>query len=471
MSQTKAVSIDLQRLRRVHLVGIGGMHMSAIAGILLARGIAVSGSDIAPSPYTARLQREGATVYQGHDAANLGEADLVVATIAARESNPEIVAARQRGIPFAIRAEMVAALMEGHTTVCIAGTHGKTTTSSLLAYALTTAGRSPTYLLGGDSVDLGRNAAPGTGKEIVVEADEYAEAFLHYAPDLALITNVEVDHLDYYGTEARVVGAFCAFMQRVRPGGTIVACNDSPRLRALVQTRRCVVGEVAIQSYAIDSDADWTARIDGVGDRQSFTVRRFGHPFGRFTSPLAGRHNTANCLGAIAVMAALGLSLAQMQRAIAECHGARRRFERVGEHGGILVMDDYAHHPTEIAATIAAARERFPGRRLVVVFQPHTFSRSGYLLSEFRGCFAGADVVLLLQTYAARESADAGIDAYGLAAAISQPVPVTVDGPAEAVRFLNGEVRAGDVVFTMGAGNVDATGRAFLAALKQVRQS
>jgi UDP-N-acetylmuramate--alanine ligase len=443
------------------------MHMSAIGSILLARGVRVTGSDIASTAFTERLKAEGATIHQGHDAAYLDDPDLVVATVAAKESNPELAAARERGIPIVIRAEMVAALMQGLRAVCVAGTHGKTTTSSLLAFALRRAGRDPTYLLGGDSVDLGRNAAPGGGAEIVVEADEYAEAFLHYTPDLAVVTNVEVDHLDYYGTEQRLVGAFREFLARVRPGGLIVACADSPRLRTLIDGDAAAhTGITArIARYALDRDAGWTARVDEGGETQRFTVAHEGRSFGSFSTPLAGRHNVANCLGAIAALHALDVEREQIVDAIAGFHGARRRFERVGEQRGIIVMDDYAHHPTEIAATIAAARERFAGRRLVVVFQPHTYSRTSYLLEGFRDCFAGADLLLLLQTYAARETAEAGLDATELAASLEQKPPVAADEKG-AVAWLLDRCRAGDLVMTMGAGTVDAVGRALLEALQ-----
>lgn len=458
--------IDLSHLRRVHLVGIGGMHMSAIASILLSRGVTVTGSDIAPSRFTARLEQEGATVYEGHDAAHLGDPDLVVATVAAKETNPEILAARDRNIPLVIRAEMVAALMQGRTAVCVAGTHGKTTTSSLLAFALRAAGRDPTYLLGGDAVDLGRNAAPGDGPEIVVEADEYAEAFLHYQPDVAVVTNLEIDHLDYYHTEERLIAAFAAFMARVRPEGTLITGVDSERLRGLVEkngrTKRPQIG-ARVQTYALDREADWTARIERTGAEQTFSVSCAGSPFGAFTTPLAGRHNVSNCLGAIAALHALGVGLGGMQGAIAGFHGARRRFELVGDVNGVRVMDDYAHHPTEVAVNIAAARDRFPGRRLVIVFQPHTFSRTSYLLDEFRTCFAGADLLLLLQTYAARETAAAGLDAEQLADAIS-PRPVVANDQDEAVAWLQANTAPGDVVMTMGAGSVDGVGRAFLEA-------
>jgi len=341
--------IDLKKLRRVHLVGIGGMHMSAIASILLARGIEVRGSDIAPSRFTERLERAGATVFPFHASDNLGQADLVVTTVAAKDSNPELQAARARGIPVVIRAEMVAALMQDRTAVCVAGTHGKTTTSSLLAYALRQAGRSPTYLLGGDSVDLGDNAAPGTGPEIVVEADEYAEAFLQYEPDVAVITNVEVDHLDYYKTERRLVDAFGAFLARVKPAGTIVACTDSPRLRGLVGSPPAAHPITAqVQTYALDTPADWTARIEESGAVHRFTVFHGGRVFDSYTTPLAGKHNVANCLGAIGALHVLGVRRPNIAAAIAGFHGARRRFEHVGVRDGVTVIYDYAPQPTEI---------------------------------------------------------------------------------------------------------------------------
>lgn len=455
-------SVDLARVRRVHLVGIGGMHMSAIASILLARGVQVTGSDITPSRYTERLEREGATVYRGHAAENVGDAELVVTTVAAKSENPELAAARARGIPILIRAEMVAALMQGRTAVCVAGTHGKTTTSGLLAYALVQAGRDPAYLLGGDAVDLGRNAAPGKGAEIVVEADEYAEAFLHYAPDVTIVTNVEVDHLDYYGTAERIERAFRQFIERVKPGGRLFVCADSPRLLAVLNTARPAA---RVETYALDAEADWTARVEPAGAEQRLLVAHGSEVFGGFTTPLAGRHMATNCLGAVAALDALGLSCEQIGAALAGFHGARRRFELVAEAGGVTVMDDYAHHPTEIAATLAAARQRFAGRRLVAVFQPHTFSRTQYLLDEFRGCFAGADLLLLLPTYAARETAEAGLDAAALAAAVARPAPQIVASAEDAVRRLVEQTRAGDVVITLGAGTVDGVGRAFTEAL------
>ncbi len=470
MTSRASSAIDLASLKRVHLVGIGGMHMSAIASILLSRGVAVSGSDIAPSRYTERLEQDGAIVYRGHDARNLGNPDLVVATVAAKETNPEIVSARERGIPLVIRAEMVAALMQGLTALCVAGTHGKTTTSSLLAYALSRAGREPTYLLGGDAVELGRNAASGAGPEIVVEADEYAEAFLHYAPDIAVITNVEVDHLDYYRTEQRLLTAFGRFMAQVKPSGRLIVCSDSERLDTLAAAG-VREGSIAapVESYALARGADWNAAITRTGQEQAFSVTHRERTYGEFVTPLAGRHNVSNCLGAIAALDALGVEYNAVRSAIAGFHGARRRFEFVGETGAITVMDDYAHHPTEIAVNVSAFHERFPGRRLVLVFQPHTFSRTSYLLDEFRACFSDVDLLLLLQTFAARETAEDGMDATQLAGVL-EPVPEVAANEPAAVEWLLRNTRPGDVVATMGAGTVDAVGRGFLRAAGAVQR-
>ncbi len=458
-------------MRQVHLVGIGGMHMSAIAQLLLADGVRVTGSDQQDSEMTRRLTSMGATVYHGHAAAQVGDADLIVMTAAVRPDNPEISAARDRGIPVILRAEMVARLMQGRLGVAIAGTHGKTTTSSLVAWMLARAGRSPTYLLGGDAIDLGANAAAGAGPEIVVEADEYAGAFLEYRPQVAAITNVEWDHPDYYPTPDAIVAAFRGFLERVVPGGTVIACLDSPLLAELAQHPY----PAAVQGYrvvgagrhALPTDAEWVALDDGVtavGGR-TFAVMRNGAPFGRFESSRPGRYNVANATAAIATGAALGLSAEQMAGAVRSFRGARRRFERIGEASGVVVMDDYAHHPTEVRASLAAAREHFPGRRIVLLFQPHTYSRTLALREEFRDCFSGADVLYLLATYAARETADAGMDAAQLAKEIHHPQVRYVASHPHAVESLSGDVRPGDVVFTMGAGDVNRAGPALLAEL------
>ena len=461
-------TIDLARARHAHLVGIGGMHMSAIAALLLARGVRVSGSDIQPSPYTERLARQGATVYIGHDAAQVGDADLVVATVAIKDGNPEIEAARARGLPLLIRAEMVAALLQGKTAVCIAGTHGKTTTSSLVTHGLAVAGRAPSYLLGADALDLGGNAAPGDGPEIVVEADEYADAFLHYTPDLALVTNIDTDHLDYFGSDAAIDRSFTTFLQRVRPSGRIVGCLDSARLRTILYPDGAPNPALAAppEGYALDGAnavlAAWTAEVVSTAPEHLFVVRRKGSVFGEFVTLLPGRHNVSNSLGAIAALTALDVPLAAQQQAIASFHGAKRRFELLGERDGVLVIDDYAHNAAKVAAALSAARERYPDRRLVAVFQPHTYSRTAYLFDRFRAAFADADALLLLPTYAARETPEAGLDAAALARAIERPRAAYAESYEDAVTWLQAHTRPGDLVLTLGAGTIDTVARAFL---------
>lgn len=459
--------------RRVHLVGIGGMHMSAIAQVLLSAGVRVSGSDLQDTALTRRLAALGATVHRGHAAAYLGDAELVVVTAAVKPDNPEVMAARRRGIPVISRAEMVARLTAGRTTIAVAGTHGKTTTSSLIAFLLARAGRAPGYLLGGESLDLGGNAASGSGPEMVVEADEYARAFLAYRPWLAVVTNIEPDHLDYYGSPEALTDAFRHFLRQVEPGGRIIASADSAplaaltaeRLPATVERYRVLPATPAGGSSA--NGADWLALDEGP-DRdggRAFVVLRWGQRVGRFTVTRPGRHNVANALAAIAAGSTLGLSVEEMRAALPHFRGARRRFELVGEARGVTVLDDYAHHPTEVRATLAAAREHFPGRRLVVLFQPHTYSRTQYLFEEFRTCFAAADALFILETYAARETPAAGLGAADLARAVTAPPARYVDSVKAAVKSLKKMLRTGDVVFTMGAGDVNAAGPALLRAL------
>jgi UDP-N-acetylmuramate--alanine ligase len=459
-------------MRSVHLIGIGGMHMSAIARLLLAEGARVTGSDLRETDLTRRLAALGATVYRGHAAAHVGDVDLVVVTAAAKPDNPEVVEARRRGLPVLSRAEMVARLMEGRTGIAVAGTHGKTTTATLIAWLLERAGRSPTYLLGGESVDLGGNAAAGSGPNIVVEADEYARAFLEYRPRFAVLTNIEPDHLEYYGSLPALVDAFRAFLHRVPADGRIVACADDPTVAALLEERP----PAAIERYRVAApgtppspDADWLAVDEGPNPYggHSFTLLQRGELFGRFESTRPGRHNVANAAAALAVGAALGLAADEMAAALRDFHGARRRFEVVGEAGGVTVIDDYAVHPTEIAVTLASGRERFPGRRLVVLFQPHTYSRTAYLLDGFRGCFAAADALYVLETYAARETPEAGMSAAALAGEIRTPRARYLPSLEAAIGTLVAALAAGDVLITMGAGDVTHVGPRLLAALAE----
>jgi UDP-N-acetylmuramate--alanine ligase len=395
------------------------MHMSAIGQLLLERGVTVSGSDLRPSPFTAKLEALGAHLAYNHAAENLpaGTA-LVVTTAAAADDNPELVAARERGLPILLRAEMVAKLMEGKRVVAVAGAHGKTTTSSLIALILVRAGMEPMYLLGGESLDLGGHAAWGNGDVCVVEADEYKRAFHEYEPEIAVITNVEPDHLDYYGTAEAYRDAFIEFGKKVKEGGIILACADDPGARYVSD----VLGDDPLQheTYGIEGVRFWMARNITLNDRGvEFDVTRGGSGIGRMHARVPGEHFVRNVLAATAVATHLGVPFETIAAAVAEFRGARRRFETIGEAGGVLVMDDYAHHPTEVKATIAAAIRAFPERRIIGVYQPHTYSRIGYLWDEWLNCWNGLEALVVLETYAAREAPLPGRSAKDLEEAIA----------------------------------------------------
>lgn len=443
---------------RVHLVGAGGIMMSGIGEILLARGHTVTGSDLQQGEHTERLQAHGATIHRGHAASNVGNAELVVATAAARPDNPELAAARERGTPVILRAEMVQRLLAGRRVLAIGGTHGKTTTTALLALMAVRGGLDPLVLVGGDSPQLGGNARDGDGDTAVVEADEYAEAFLEYTPQIALLTNVEVDHLDYYGTEERLFAAFQAFAERTVPDGTLLVCADSPQAAAIGERRR--EDGARVETYAVDVDADWRAdrlRTNDAGG-YDFTASLDGGELGRLSLIVPGRHNVANALGALAVAMRAGVDFNRAAQAAAEFTGVARRFTLVGEAAGVTLIDDYAVHPTEVRVTLSTARQRFAGRRLVACFQPHTYSRASYLLEGFRDCFDGLDALYVLRTYAARETAADGLDARGLAAEIRTPSARYVDSFEEAVDVISEGLREGDVFLTLGAGDVTGLG-------------
>jgi len=438
------------REKHFHLMGVGGVHMSAIAYLLLGRGYRVSGCDVGSTEALRPLQEKGLRLSQGHSPRHLADVDVLVHTAAIRQGNPELEEARRRGIPVLKRAEMVARLAEGLRMVAVAGSHGKTTTTSLVAYILWRAGLSPTFLLGGYMVEMDTNVAAGTGPFIVVEADEFDAAFLAYNPWLAVVTNVEPDHLDCYGTFEALKDAFRRFLHQVHEDGAIVVCGDDPYLASLVSgLSRPVV------SYGLGGGVDLMAQ-EALPFSQGYRFRAVwqGQDLGLFHTQLWGLHNVSNCLAALAVGLLLGLPVDLLREALATFRGVKRRFQVVGEAGGVMVVDDYAHHPTEVRATLAAARQRFPGRRLVCLFQPHTYSRSRYLLEGFLTCFQEADLLLVADTYAARESPQEGIDAATLAAHIG-PHARYVGSLDDATPAILSLVRPGDVFMTIGAGDVD----------------
>jgi UDP-N-acetylmuramate--alanine ligase len=383
------------------------------------------------------------------------------------DSNPEVADANARGIPVMVRAEMVRVLLSERRVLAIAGTHGKTTTTTLVALMAMRGELDPLVLVGGDSPELGGNVRDGDGEVAVLEADEYARAFLQYDPALALLTHVEADHLDYYGSEEQLIEAFRQFTARVVEGGTLIVCADSPLASLLGDERRAAGARV--ERYAVDTDAEWRAERIRVNQHGAFdfTATLDGAELGSVSLQVPGRYNVANALGAIAIAMRAGVDFNRAAQAAGEFSGVARHFELIGEAAGVTVVDDYAHHPTEVRATISAARQRFAGRRLVACFQPHTYTRSAYLLDGFRDCFEGLDSLYLLRTYAARETTGEGLDTAGLAAEISKPAAIHVESFEAAVEAIVPTLQDGDVFFTIGAGDVTELAPMVLAELEQ----
>ncbi len=441
--------------------------MSGLARIMLEDGCAVSGSDLKLSPLVAELARQGATVFEGHAAQNLGQAELVVISSAVPADNPEVRAAKDRGLPVLKRAEFLAHMMEGRYGIAVAGSHGKSTTTALIAFLLEEGGLDPTIVVGGEMVNLGTNAKRGQGEHFVAEADEFDGSFLHMAPALAVVTNIEPEHLDYYGSFPAVLDAFAAFLQKVAPEGNIVACTDDPGVNTLIpQISRHVVTYGLMNSQALWRARDIRGR-DGGG--HSFAVWRGDASFGEFSTRLPGRHNVANSLAAIAASSLVGLNIDLVRDALPRFQGVRRRFELRGEVDGITIIDDYAHHPTEIRVTLEAARERYPGRCIRCIFQPHTYSRTKLLLNEFSTCFDPADAVIVADIYPAREQDVWGIDSTKLVAALRHPHAYYGGSLEQAIELQLQQLAPGDVLMVMGAGDVTKASEAIIKRLSHAR--
>ncbi len=454
------------RTYRVHFVGIGGIGMSGIAELLLNLGYQVSGSDLAENENVTRLRQLGARVQVGHGAENLTEADVVVVSSAVRPDNPEVLAAHQRRIPVIPRAEMLAELMRMKRGIAVAGTHGKTTTTSLLGTVLSEAGLDPTLVIGGRLNSLGSNARLGRGEYLVAEADESDGSFLRLQPTHAIVTNIDPEHLDHFQTFEAEQQAFLQFANRVPFYGLVVACQDHPVVAALLPR----VGKRVV-SYGFSPQAEIRAQAATFGEQgSSFEAWRDGQRLGRVELRLLGRHNVQNALAVIAMAEEIGVPFEITARALAGFQGVQRRFSLIGEIGGVRVVDDYAHHPEEIRATLAGARLCHPERRLVVVFQPHRFTRTRDLGPAFGPAFQDAHVVRLLEIYAAGEAPLPGVSGAGLLAHLSasgHPDAEFLGTPAAALDWLEAEARAGDLVITMGAGDVWKLGRALLERLRR----
>jgi len=449
----------------VHFVGIGGIGMSGIAEVLLNLGYRVSGSDLKASDITRRLANLGATLFEGHRADNLVHADVVVISSAVRKDNPEVLTARQRKIPVIPRAEMLAELMRLKYAVAVAGSHGKTTTTSMVATVLSAAGLDPTAVVGGKVNVLDSNAKLGKSELMVVEADESDGSFLHLHPSISIVTNIDPEHMDHYGTLDNLKEAFTSFCNRVPFYGLNVLCLDSPNVQSLLphlEKRFVTYGSSHMADYRLEG-----VRLEGFTTR--FEAFRRDEPLGEFRVRMVGAHNALNALAVIAAAEEMDIPLDVVRDALAEFGGVQRRFTVRGEAAGVTVVDDYGHHPTEVQATLAGARRAF-GRRLVVAFQPHRYTRTHELFKEFATSFNDADMLFVSNVYAAGEEPIPGATSDALAEAIREHGhrDVTfVEKRTELARALLPRLREGDLVLTLGAGDITQVGPELVELLKQ----
>jgi UDP-N-acetylmuramate--alanine ligase len=459
----------MRRVKRVHFIGIGGSGMAGIAEVVLNLGYEVSGSDLKAGPATARLAKLGAKVRAGHAAANIKGADVVVVSSAVREDNPEVRAAREQRVPVVRRAEMLAELMRFRYGIAIAGTHGKTTTTSLVAAVLAAGGLDPTFVVGGKVKHAGTNAKLGTGQYLVAEADESDASFLHLTPMMAVVTNIDADHLETYGGDfGRLRATFLEFLQRLPFYGLAVLCADDPIVAGLLTE----IGRPVI-TYGLGPADVQAVDIRASGSGNDFTVVTADGERAKLHLNLPGRHNVENALAAVVIARELGVGFDEIRQAFAAFQGVGRRCESHGEMRidgkSVLVIDDYGHHPREIAATFEALRSAYPKRRLVVAFQPHRYTRTRDLFDDFCEVLAGADALLLTEVYAAGEPKIAHYDGRSLARGIRERgaiSPVFVAGVANVPAALPPLLLDGDLLLTLGAGDI-GTLPARLAKLAQ----
>ena len=456
---------ELKGIQKIHFVGIGGAGMSPLAKILLQLGYTVSGSDTGNSPLIGELARLGAHVWtDGQHAEHVRGADAIVVSTAIPYDNPEVIAAWDLRIPKLHRSDINAALVNEYDGIAVAGSHGKTTTTSMIGVTLDHVGVSPTIIVGGEVPDLGTNAKLGTSRYLVSEADESDGSFLKLRPHIAVVTNVEDDHMDHYGTMEKIIAAFRQFIEQVDADGTAVLCFENEILRNIARET-----EHKVVSYAIDHEADYRAsNIETRGSVISFTVHERGTEMGRVLLNIPGRHNVLNALACIAVARLAGVEFPAICDALAQFHGAKRRFQTKGKERGVWVVDDYAHHPTEIAVTLAAARQTNP-ERLICVFQPHRYSRTKLLAAEFGGAFREADVLVLTDIYSAGEAPIEGVSGRTILDAVRQTTgqdAVYIPQREDIAAHLAAIAQSGDIVLTMGAGDIWKTGEELVALLE-----
>jgi UDP-N-acetylmuramate--alanine ligase len=464
LQQTKT-QVTLTPGMHIHLVGIGGFGLSAIARVLLGKGYQVSGSDQQANSLTAELESAGATIYTDHKAGQEQGADVVLISSAVPGTNPEVIAANETGIPVVKRADFLGALMAGTHGIAVAGSHGKTTTTGMLAEILIGAGLDPSVIVGGVVPSLSTNGRAGQGQHFVIEADEYDHMFLGLRPQTAVITNMEHDHPDLFPTAADYRQAFQDFISLLPSGGRLFVCADDAGATELAA--KTDLPGVQVVTYGLGK-AEWQAldlRVNQLGGTD-FLVQKGKDMVGLLRLRVPGEHNVRNALAAVAVCSELGVVFDTIREGLPDFGGIGRRFQMVGEVGDVTIVDDYAHHPTEIQATLAAARQRFPGRRIWAVWQPHTFSRTRLLLSEFATSFADADRVVLLDVYGSRETDNLGINAETVLKAIKHPGAHYAGGMEDAAAYIMDRVRPSDVVLTLTAGDGNLVGKWVLERLK-----
>ena len=447
----------LESLGRVHFIGIGGVGMSAVARIMVSRGVPVSGTDVKDLPVMRDLSSAGARIAVGYDAGNLGDAQTVVAGSAIRADNPELVAARDAGLPVLHRSEALAATMAGQRVVTVAGTHGKSTTTSMVAVLLKEAGLDPSFAIGANVPALGVNAAHGASDIFVAEADESDGSFLNYRPLIAVVTNVEADHLDHYGTPEAVFASFDAFAALLPADGVLLACADDAGARALAE-RTASQGTTRVLTYGTSDNADIRLHDDGPGD----VSVAYNGDVNKLELQVPGRHNALNAAAAFAVAVELGVEPGAAAAALGHFTGASRRFELKGQGRGVRVYDDYAHHPTEVRAALSAARSVAAGNKVHVLFQPHLFSRTREFSQEFAAALDLADTALVLDIYPAREDPIPGVTSTLITEHLVNGRLVSADEAVDAVAAVASD---GDVVLTVGAGDVTAYGPSIVEAL------
>ena len=456
----------LNKLRNFHFIGIGGAGMSAIAHVLIKRGYNVSGSDLNAGRVSARLASEGAMVFMGHDACQVSDADAeaVVVSTAIKADNPEVVAAKEQNIPVYHRSDVLAAIFNQGDGVAVAGAHGKTTTSAMIACIAVEGNTDPTVIIGGEVSALNGNACNGAGRFIVAEADESDGSFLKLNPCLALVTNIEDDHLDYYGTEENIYKAFKQFLGNLVEGGKAILCVDNAKVKALAQET-----DKEVITYGLE-DADYVAKDIHYGvDGTTYKLYYKDEFVTDVRLIVPGRHNVLNSVGAFAAAREMGIAKESILASLAKFGGAKRRFETKGKVNGVWVVDDYAHHPTEIEVTLKAARQTQP-KRLLCLFQPHRYTRTKLLFNEFCNCFADCDELILTDIYAASEAPIPGITSEALAEGVRKALgkEVTyISRLAKAEEYLEAKAEAGDLILTVGAGDVFKVGEELVRELER----